>query len=1147
MEEEYGSGALGKVAAYVDDTINTVGEWADSWLPSTWFGRGSTSVEMAERTPLTERIGTMPEQRLLSSSGWSSSRVIEPPAPSVPVVDPLEGPEGGFAGEPSFAESLTDQQFRELPELPEMRSVRLDLGEIEMQERQAVIDDINRDLDRYEDSWSSLTDEDLSLEDSELEDLLPPDRPELGTDAWRADMEQREVNLINAGFETDWSTFEWSDNIPTRIAQRLQMFNEQQLWYNAGRGIGVDGLSGELAAVDELAEVGELGGGALAALGLVPGVGEIYIGVGIAIAAGSLGWKLVEQQDRAHEKYLKDHHLDVHTTDSKPDDFPGYGTVAYVLVTDTVSIPCTITDVDANNPNKWYVTMTDMTNFKRTDVAVNKANVVLSYGKKKTWDMTDAEKNGFRPLVSKDGKVYYLPRYPLYPVGTRVKSKKTNHIGTIEYAYYKNGIHDMAEFHTNDDKYGVRFDSKKRRKGPINWMSVTEFLVKSPFTDQFKSIYGRIQALQQKVKAPMRNSGDLGYKVGDRVIYEGQHGVLVQKLGTNFFNVRIDGELADKAAKASLFTREPKGYVPQVADSFAPGDRIVYHGRHGVLKQNMGGDYFVMRLDGAGADTASNTKHFIKESPDYGKTRVYAGFKVGDRVVYDGHHAVIVGKSSPDTFNVRFDGTLTEQSVNARDLSREDADYVASPFAQTDYPPDPEPKVEPITEWQSIDPIPTAPHVRRSLANLTDKEWWTARRFFYTIDGKKTCLYRPNAKTIIRNEFKTDLFAIPMFDDKVCCNIAQPCWEMLNIFIEEVAESAKLLERGVDLDDRLIGRTEDPRTPWNIGGEASERINPSQDYATSRWQWASKLFDDVKEADYKRFRDVLMEIASSRNAYAWKSFQQVTLGEVTERYQQLSAVVSFLKDQGDYSQLHSVKRIEAEVDLCRYILEEKFDIAVQRTPVTQFAVNRDIRGYRPDFVFDGTEMYMELYNELPIPTNANFRGHATIVEFLETQWKPAFDAWNAESANPVDPGAFLRGRYAWTEQGWSLPIDDRKYFLMTPTISYREGNEMLMGGKRPERDYELFLEAYHEVFVERSDFYHPRTGKYDIILSGQQLRTPLTAVRVPAMTPVELHFVSPETVPTPAVPEEDSTSSLILFGLGVILVSVIISNYGSSG
>ena len=82
MEGEYGE-TVGKIATAVDDsikvigdTIGRLGEWTDSWLPSTsWWGGGTADIELAERMPLVEaenRIGVMPQQPLLGEDGWSS-------------------------------------------------------------------------------------------------------------------------------------------------------------------------------------------------------------------------------------------------------------------------------------------------------------------------------------------------------------------------------------------------------------------------------------------------------------------------------------------------------------------------------------------------------------------------------------------------------------------------------------------------------------------------------------------------------------------------------------------------------------------------------------------------------------------------------------------------------------------------------------------------------------------------------------------------------------------------------------------------------------------------------------------------------------------------------------------------------------------
>ena len=116
---------------------------------------------------------------------------------------------------------------------------------------------------------------------------------------------------------------------------------------------------------------------------------------------------------------------------------------------------------------------------------------------------------------------------------------------------------------------------------------------------------------------------------------------------------------------------------PTVTDDFKEGDWVVYKGRHGT--------YCAWT---AASGLSRQLEIVQKRVSGLRKDKDVFCFKVGDRVLYDGEHDVLVQKITQNTFNMRLDGTLVEKAVSAVHLTRESADYVAPP--------------EPITEWQSV-------------------------------------------------------------------------------------------------------------------------------------------------------------------------------------------------------------------------------------------------------------------------------------------------------------------------------------------------------------------------------------------------------------------------------------------------------------
>ena len=99
-------------------------------------------------------------------------------------------------------------------------------------------------------------------------------------------------------------------------------------------------------------------------------------------------------------------------------------------------------------------------------------------------DLTPYEKDKvWVPTMNKDGEIIIVNRFPLYELGTRVKSKKTGNIGTIVQTY--NHTKTDKQFRKNSDKYGVKFEST-RRNSPVNWMSVNEFLVENPIKTKYQ-------------------------------------------------------------------------------------------------------------------------------------------------------------------------------------------------------------------------------------------------------------------------------------------------------------------------------------------------------------------------------------------------------------------------------------------------------------------------------------------------------------------------------------------------------------------------------------------------------------------------------------------------------------------------------------
>ena len=172
---------------------------------------------------------------------------------------------------------------------------------------------------------------------------------------------------------------------------------------------------------------------------------------------------------------------------------------------------CQILWTYGENADVWIIQYRDLYNYLR-EVLIHKSKILLSFGDKHVSDLTPEDWTIFRPwsFYKRDessssyatGK--FINRYPLYPIGTRVKSMKTGRIGTITETYNHNGTA-IADSHgdmpKNSDKYGVTFDSGRTKHA---WFRVDEFYVENPLGPKWARLMGKVNRLINPTRSRTR-------------------------------------------------------------------------------------------------------------------------------------------------------------------------------------------------------------------------------------------------------------------------------------------------------------------------------------------------------------------------------------------------------------------------------------------------------------------------------------------------------------------------------------------------------------------------------------------------------------------------------------------------------------------
>ena len=375
---------------------------------------------------------------------------------------------------------------------------------------------------------------------------------------------------------------------------------------------------------------------------------------------------------------------------------------------------------------------------------------------------------------------------------------------------------------------------------------------------------------------------------------------------------------------------------------------------------------------------------------------------------------------------------------------------------------------------------------------MSDVEWWEARRYFYFKDDQEVATM-PTDST--RGRRKIAKFNIPDFRNRVCTSTSKPSWELLNIFFEEL-----LTENDIPLDENYPGidrdgnsvqlsyissfadREHDPAAPWNPLVQSPDRIDESfgEEYPNKKPSlWlilADSIFEIVNppppgSVDLKLI-EILYIIAGSREQYNWKTASALEYEEIEQRFDQLQKALDFFKSKGEYYQddddyldTRTFQRLEAEYDYCLYLAATNFQrpLLDVRPPIRMPEEGNRIdrtRNYRRDFIFDGTQMYYELYDNLPRPTAIDTMDLAAAKHFLETKWTPIFESWSY--VDGIYPDKFLQAR----GEGVAMELDDggvKNWLFMTPN-EVREGNRDLSGQENVNEQTAILMEAYFELF-----------------------------------------------------------------------------------
>ena len=1163
-------------------------EGLTTWVSSLW---GTPAPPSELRQPLIDptenRIGTIASrERLIWNPEISAGPVVEPQAVE------MTGPTGPELGEEEWTmgpvQELPEEEWtigpvEELPDLPDPPGVELtdmapqrapELGDATNMQRvelppteESVIwnpppnpydgvqmSDINplteqeQAIAQMEEKVDELLEpvlrHEYTAEEQDLIDFMEEEwgtdvRAELGSPAFEETLVRREVALEQDGFEE-----------VNRLVSATEA-NEANI------------VDGGLSVM----ETSEFAEDVVAWSVIGWEVFSSLVTAGVTLGLTALGEYLINLSDEKHKEFLSAYGIDptnmgIHSDEPGP-DFPGRNVAAYVRLTDKLIMNCQIIWTYGDNPEIWIVRYRDLYNYLR-QVMFHHSRIILPFGNKHVSDLTPEDWGSFRPhtFYKRDNKSStwatrrWLRRYPLLPIGTRVKSIKTGRVGTIDTTYDHNGKDPASdEVPKNADKYGVHFDTGRTKHA---FFRVDEFYVENPLTDKWQRLMGKINRLinadepvqelidtsQTSLANPVSDSWVINFNddappqtldpnlqqlmnpEGDNPGDETTIPTAFDSLGTGELVEREDADSDIEhifLSDGKVITHDPEHRPTELH----VGDRVkVVSGTvrvragemHGTIVGRTSNNRFRVNLDKEGIEAGVHMIYgfdLAKELPNWSRYHDSKGrpLKKGDQLRHRGHTMEIGSfyKRADEYYardpNENMSMMLSQsylvvpEVISAETQAKIDTwgqEYDTKPILV----PPPDPKVEYLVVPQ-----------RRRL--MDDSEWWTARRFFYLTktNKRRTALYDPKFE---RSDLKQDKFNIPLFEGLVCVDTTHPSWEMLNIFVEEInltrdfdfkkstrnRVAVNLSNDPVDqvalsYYDMFKQRKNNPLLPWNPDNPESEKIwigTVESFETTPLWWWFRQMFEypDEPLALYPqtddRFIKMLYIVASSRDPDAWVNPNIATFEELKTRANNLHFFLDFCENKGNFTQIYddivktyTYKRLKQEYEDVKYVLQQRWPNVVVAEgiappPLEVKHIDRS-RQYRSSFKFDGTEIYWELIDLLPVPDELVYsNGYDALKDFISENWLPVFDDWSYYE--PIEPNKFLVGKSAWQtgNRGVELDISDNKRFhlFMTPYNLTTENVNLLglsTGRSRETLNRQddrpgMFMTAYHEVVVE---------------------------------------------------------------------------------
>lgn len=439
-------------------------------------------------------------------------------------------------------------------------------------------------------------------------------------------------------------------------------------------------------------------------------------------------------------------------------------------------------------------------------------------------------------------------------------------------------------------------------------------------------------------------------------------------------------------------------------------------------------------------------------------------------------------------------------------------------------------------------------YTRRRLMNEGDVTWWDNRRFFWKFRDKLYAKPIRGAKKEMQKTDKGGIYHIPDFEGKILLeedepDHAQKCWEFLNIFVDEMLsfrgyDSDSRFEMTVyaedDLDDEKISQedmfpkrlTGDPSFGWVMGDDVDGKIDSDlygefshMDISGYHWLW-NVMFSHHTTHDFMEddssFLRILNTIAGSRLDVDWKPLSAIVPNEenfrkLYKRASNLFFVMNFIRGTGQYyyggnlagnfTKTKTYNRIVQEWFACRDAATELWQRALEPTIYPDPKLLNFALPYRGDFVFDGTQMYWEMWEGLPRPQPKDYASTEAMEAFMRDRWIPYFQSW--DYAQEIDPPRFLMGKARWPaelqDSAVKLTLDGKTayYFFATPGYTIVRQNAELMGlldrndlvaAIPKDGRAEMFMRAYHKIVVPTINYPHTSPNLIDPINKAPILR-----------------------------------------------------------